>query len=275
MSFKIISNKGKTASGSPLFLCKDAAGNTFLASFFRLNGSTYFRYYRKSEFAAVTPANGVYAGVGYYKNDLTVDPAIVAALTLADEPDGVAIATQAGLVSTYFPEITNTAWVPVTGAVDTITLTIINASGGGGGGGSESGVFILVANGDGSLTVKDVLKGDKITIDGGTAVIATDVSYTSPKLKDGTHTVVVTSGTSGIVYSIASKTVTTKVLLMSAPLDWVTQNPAYAVGIGLVVVLILWFVVVPLFKGEPILGGGKDAKKVSRSSSKRRYIDLN
>lgn len=273
MSFKLISNKGKTASGDPLFLCQDASGKTFLASVYRASNVLSFRYYRMEELKAVTPANGVYPQVGYYKNDLTVTPEVVAALTMTGEPDGVALAYQAGLVSTYFPEITNAGWVPVSGAIDSITVTVINASGGGGG--STSGVFVLVANGDGSLTVKDVLKGDKITIDSGTAVVATDVSYTSPKLKDGTHTVVVTSGTSGVVYTIASKTVTTKVLLMSAPLDWVTQNPAYAVGIALVLILVLWFVVVPMFKGEPVLGMGKETKKVSRSSSKRRYIDLN
>lgn len=277
MSFKIKTNKGKTATGDPLFLCEDASGKSFLAAFNRSNDVLSFRYYRKDQIEDATYASGVYTdvtlGTSGIKNTLTVDKSIVDALTLSGDPDGIALRFQSGLVTSYFPEITSTAWIPTGGTVDAITIDVINASGGSSN--SGTGVFALAANGDGSITVTGIAKGDSITVDLATAVIATDTTYTTAKLKDGTHTVVVVSGTKGVVYTVASKTITTKVLLLSAPLDWITQNPAYAVGIGIAIAAFIYFVAIPLFKGEPVLGMGGETKKVSRSSSKRRYIDLN
>lgn len=277
MSFKLLTNKGRlTYSNAPLMLCKDAAGKTFLAGFWRENAALVFRYFRKSEILAVTPVNGIYSGVGYYKTDLSVAESVVNGLTLDEDPDGVALSYQAGKASDYFPEITNLAWRPTSAALDSITVAVINGAGGGNGGNGGSGngtalTFDVVANGDGTITVSGIMVGDLVSVDGGTVVTATDTTYTTAKQTDGTHTVVVTAGTAGYSYTVSSKTVTTKIAFFSAPLDFVTENPILSVGVLIAVVLLVWYVIVPMVKGESI-GGGSPKKSVS--ARKRNFISL-
>lgn len=274
MSFKLLTNKGRlTNFNAPLMLCKDAAGKTFLAGFWRENGVLVFRYYRKSEITAVTPVNGVYPSVGYFKNDLTVAESVVTALTLDEDPDGVALAYQAGKASDYFPEITNLNWTPTSAALDSITVAVINGSGSGNGGSGNGTAltFDVTGNGDGTITVSGIMVGDLISVDGGTVVTATDTTYTTAKQKDGTHTVVVTAGTAGYSYTVTSKTVTTKIAFLSAPLDFVTENPVLTVGVAIAAVLLIWYVIVPMVKGESI-GGGSPKKTVS--ARKRNFISL-
>lgn len=273
MSFKIIANKGRlTNFNYPLMLCQDASGHTFIAGFWRENSVLVFRYFRKSEFLAVTPTGSNYVGVGYYKTDLTVDPAVVAALTCTEDPDGVPLNYQAGKASDYFPEITNLNWSPTSAALDSITVAFINSAGGGNGGNGTALTFDVVANGDGTITVSGIMVGDLVSVDGGTVVTATDTTYNTAKQTDGTHTVVVTAVTAGYSYTVSSKTVTTKIAFLSAPLDFVTENPILSVGVLIAVVLLVWYVIVPMVKGESI-GGGSSPKK-SVSARKRNFISL-
>ncbi len=253
MAFKFIRNVGYTGSNAVLAECMDSANKTFLAAFLRENGALVFRYYRKDDILDVTPVDGTYAGVGYYRNDLTVSPAIVEGLTVDVHPDGVALPFDAGLVAAFFPEITNLTWQPDgKAAIGSLTPATINALPKVPVTGTNdvvSTAFTVVPNGDGTITISGLNVGDKITIDGGTQVVATDSIYTSGKLSDGTHTVTVT-GVSG-TYAVPSKTVTTKIALLSAPLDWITANPVYAVGILILLFLLFWKLILPIINGEP------------------------
>ncbi|MEA5426809.1 hypothetical protein [Arcicella lustrica] len=274
MAFKFVRNVGYTGINAVLAECMDSNNKTFLASFHRENGALVFRYYLKDDILLVEPVAGMYASVGYFRNDLTVAPAIVEALTLdgvgnARHPDGVPLPFDAGLVAAFFPEITNLTWVPDgKAAIGSLTPATINAlpkvAVVGGVAGLTSTAFTVVGNGDGTITISGLNVGDKITIDGGTQVIATDSIYTTAKQTDGTHTVTVT-GVNG-AYAVPSKTVTTKIALLSAPLDWITANPVYAVGIAILVFLLFWKLILPMINGEPTFLT-PNAKK---SSSKRR-----
>jgi hypothetical protein len=138
-NFKLDKNKGYTGAGHPLFLCSDNAGKTFLAGFYLFENKPAFRYYKTDDIKAVTPVNGVYKGVGYFKNDLYVPTDVVNALTLlTGPPDGVVLDWDAGFVQAHFPQITNLAWQPVTGPVDSITTDTINKAGSGAGGSSTT-----------------------------------------------------------------------------------------------------------------------------------------
>lgn len=271
MAFKFIRNVGYTSSNAVLAECMDSANKTFLAAFLRENGALVFRYYRKEDLDAITPVGGTYAGVGYYRNDLTVSEAVVDSLTVAIHPDNTPLPFDAGLVAAFFPEITNLTWVPDgKAAIGSLTPATINAlpkvNNSGTGGNTDSTAFTVVANGDGTITISGLNVGDKISIDGGTQIIATDSIYTSGKLSDGTHTVTVT-GVNG-AYAVPSKTVTTKIALLSAPIDWITANPFYAVAIAFLLFLLFWKLILPLINGEPTFLT-PNAKK---SSKKRKSI---
>lgn len=285
MSFILGKNKGKTSTGDPLFEMTDAAGKTHLVALFRQSSVLTFRYYLKSEIVKRTPVNGVYPGVlawvGGLTNDLTVDAAVVTALTGSGDPDGVALPYQGGLVSAYFPAITNLNWIPTSAAVDTITVDTINASTNTGGTGGQTGktkmTETVTANPDGTITVSGIKVGDKVSIDGGTAIVATDTSLTSAKLTDGSHKVIVTAVSTGThYYDSAGTTVTTKVEFLSAPLDWFTQNPILGVGVVIGLIVLFVYVILPAINGEPILGGMLDGKgsKKSAKSPKRRFINV-
>ena len=132
-----------------------------------------------------------------------------------------------------------------------------------------------MANPDGTITISGIGKGDMISIDGGTANTSDDDTFTSPKLKDGSHTVLIVEVTTGTYYYDGlPKTVTTKIELLSAPIDWVQENPATAVGIAVALGLLIKFVLIPLYNGEPVFGMD-DKPKISKSvSSKKRFINV-
>jgi hypothetical protein len=273
--FKIIKNVGKTDTGAVLFLFEDKAGKTFILAMERANGSLVFKYYTLEELAAATYANGVYSNVGMFKNTLTLDKSVVDALTGTGHPDGNELQYHAGLVSAYFPEITNLNYMPIPAALGTITVSTINSSvvtppktG------KTLKTAKIAANPDGTVTVSEIVKGDMISIDGGTAVTATEDVYTSEKLKDGEHTVLIGEVATGThYYDGLAKKVTTKIELLSAPLDWVQENPKTSIGIGIGLLLLIKFVLIPLYNGEPVLGMGDNKPKKS-VSSKRRFIDV-
>lgn len=279
MSFVLGTNKGKTATGDPLFIFTDAGGKTYLCALSRQNGVLVFRYYLKSVLTEITPVGGVYQGVPVgagATNDLTVSSEVVNGLSGTGHPDGTELNWQSGAVSAYFPAITNLSWVPVSGAVDSITVATINATPGGNDPSKTKMFETVTANPDGTITVSNIKVGDKISIDGGTPVVATETSYTSPKLTDGSHKVIVTAVSTGTYYyDVAGTSVTTKIAFLSAPLDWFTENPILGVGVVIALLLVIVFVIVPLVKGEPVLGGMLDgkssAKKVSKAP-KRRFI---
>lgn len=279
MNFVLGTNKGKTATGDPLFIFTDAGGKTYLMAMSRQNGVLVFRYYLKSVIKSVTPSGGVYKNVPIGANafnDLTVDEAVVEALTGDGHPDGAELQWQSGAVSAYFPAITNLAWIPVSATIDSITVAFINSAGGGVDPSKTKMFETVTANPDGTITVSNIKVGDKISIDGGTPAVATETSYTSPKLTNGSHKVIVTAVSTGTYYyDVAGTTVTTSIAFLSAPLDWFTENPILGVGVVIALLLVIVFVIVPLFKGEPVLGGMLDgkssAKKVSKAP-KRRFI---
>ena len=285
MSYNLGTNKGKTATGDPLFIMTDAAGHTHLVALSRQNGVLTFRYYLKADILAVTPVGGVYQGVSAahgtgLTNDLIVDATVVNALTGTGDPDGVALPWQGGLVSAYFPAITNLNWIPTSAAVDTITVATINASTNVGGTVDPTGKTKLfetvTANPDGTITVSGIKVGDKVSIDGGTAIVATDTSVTSAKLANGSHKVIVTAVSTGAYYyDTAGTTVTTSIAFLSAPLDWFTENPILGVGVVIFLIILFVYVILPAVKGEPVLGGmldGKGSKKSSKAP-KRRFIN--
>ena len=274
--FKLDKNKGRTETNAVLFVFTDAAGKTFILAMERANGVLVFKYYTKEELAAATYANGVYTSVGLFKNTLMVDKSVVDALTGTGHPDGVELNYHSGLVSAHFPEITNLNYVPVPAAVDTITVTTINESKiSPPKTGKTLKVAKVVSNPDGTITVSDIGKGDMISIDGGTAQTSDDNTFTSVKLKDGSHTVLIGEVATGTYYYDGlAKTVTTKIELLSAPLDWFQENPVYAIGIAIVVGLFIKFILIPLYNGEPVLGMGEKPKTSKSVSSKKRFINV-
>jgi hypothetical protein len=261
--FQLDKNKGKTETNAVLFQFTDASGKTFILAMERANGVLVFKYYTVEEIGAATYANGVYSGVGMFKNNLTLDKAVVDALTGTGHPDGVELNYHAGLVSAYFPSITNLNYMPIPAAVDAITVATINSSVGvtPPKAGKALKTAKITANPDGTITVSEIGKGDMISIDGGTAETATDTTWTSAKVKDGSHTVLIGEVATGTYYYDGlAKTVITKIALLSAPLDWVQENPTYAVGIAVLIALVIKFILIPLYNGEPVLGMGEKPK---------------
>lgn len=274
-------NKGLLSTGDNVHLLTDSRGKTYLGFLFRTNSQLYVRYLKKSDFG--TPSGNNYTNVSFFGYTVSIAPAIVDALTGTDEPEGVALQWQVGLVSQYLTGITNLNYVPKTNsAIDAITLASINADSGTIVPPNPNAVkkaFTVVPNADGTVTVKDIQIGDLVAIDGGTAVAATEVTYTSGTLKDGSHSVVVTAKGSAYYYDPATVSATTKIALLSAPLAFVTENPLLSGAILLGIILLIVYVFIPMSKGEPVFNGmldggnGKNAK-VMNLKKKRRSMSL-
>jgi hypothetical protein len=272
-------NKGLLSTGNNVHILTDSRGKTYLGFLLRENSQLYVRYLKKSDFG--TPTGNTYTNVSFFGYTVSIDPAILNALTGTDEPEGVALTWQVGLVSQYLTGITNLNYVPKTNsAIDSITLASINADSGNVNPQNPNAVkkaFTVVANPNGTVTAKDIQIGDLVAIDGGTAVAATEVTYTSGTLKDGPHSVVVTAKGSTYYYDPATVSATTKIALLSAPVSFIKENPLLSGAILLGIILLIAYVFVPLSKGEPIFNGmleggnnGKNAKIVKLKSNRKR-----
>ena len=270
---------GGLTGGENFHLATDSRGKTYLAFLFRENSTLMVRWFLKSQFTLISGRN-----YSIPTANLTAQctPAIVDALTATDDPEGVANQWSGGPASQYVTGLTNLGYVPLKFSVaGSVTLASINAATGTPGvtppnPNAVKKAFTVAANPDGTITVKDIQVGDLVALDGGTAVAATETSYTTGTLKDGLHTIVVTAKGTTYYYDPASLTATTKIALLSAPLDFAKENPLLTGAILLGVVLLIAYVFVPMSKGEPVFNGifegnnGKNAKIVKLKSNRKR-----
>jgi len=278
--FVLGNNKGVLSTGDNVHLLTDSRNKTYLGIIFRENSVLNVRYLLKSEFG--TPTGNVYTNVAFQGYTVSIDPAIVAALTGTDHPEGAEIQWHGGPVATLIPAITNLNYVPLkNSAIDSVTLATINSAGSvtPPNPNATKKAFTAKANADGTITVTDIQVGDLIVIDGGTGVAATETTYTSATLKDATHTVAVTAKGITYYYDPATISVTTKIELLSAPVDFIKENPVLSGVIGIGIILLIVYVVVPLFKGEPVFNGMLESKpektaKIVSLKNKRRRMSL-
>lgn len=271
---------GGLSTGENFHIGTDTRGKTYAVYLFRDNSTLMIRFLMKSEFTLVSGRTFSIPTLGLTAQ---CDPAIITALTATDGPEGVANQWSGGAASNYVAAITNLNYVPLKfSAPGSVTIASINESTGIGFPSNPNAVkkiFAAKANPDGTVTVSDIQLGDVIVIDGGTGVAATETTFTSGTLKDGSHTVAVTAKSTAIYYAPASVSVTTKIQLLSAPVDFIKENPLLSGAIGIGFILLIVYVLIPLLNREPIFGGmleGKSEKrgKIVSLKNKRRKMSL-
>ncbi len=96
---------------------------------------------------------------------------------------------------------------------------------------------------------------------------STTLPYFKPKPTDTTTTTTTGGGTN--TTTTETEPEKPKAIFLDAPVEWIKENPLLAGGIGVGLVVLIFFVILPALKGEPILGGILDANS-SKSKSLRR-----